>query len=316
MKKFRDFLKDTSGATALTFGLLLVPLLGVTGLAVDYSMASSERANLQNAADAAALAGAAVFTGSNSQEAENLARGYLRANLGDKANSANISVSAKDQKVTVDIGGQTNTLFMQLLKQDTVKIGVTSAAFAPLKPTSASITVGDVYGWYYKRVTIVGMTPAGSEKMLGTVIYNPYDHRGANGRGTGSTVPNKNQMTTINLDGFDKLYLKMEVKQDGCGLGYKNPDTNARYVKCVVDNSKINYDLTLKTNNGQQANYLFVDGKQLPVDQVPKILDILSCTGTHQHAWEDGGGWDQQDFFYTVVTTCKAVDGENVRLTN
>ena len=37
MKKFRNFLKDRSGATAVTFGLLLVPLMGMTGLAVDYS---------------------------------------------------------------------------------------------------------------------------------------------------------------------------------------------------------------------------------------------------------------------------------------
>ncbi len=47
MKKFTKFLKDRSGATAVTFGLLLVPLLGMTGLAVDYSLASNERSKLQ-----------------------------------------------------------------------------------------------------------------------------------------------------------------------------------------------------------------------------------------------------------------------------
>ncbi|PRD49683.1 TadE/TadG family type IV pilus assembly protein [Phyllobacterium myrsinacearum] len=315
MRNFKQFLKDKRGATAMTFGLLLVPLLGITGLAVDYTMASNERANLQNAADSAALAGASIFTGGNAQAAEDRARAFLRANLGDKASAVSINFSAKDQKVTVDLGGQTNTAFMHLLNQNKVQIGVTSSAFAPLKPSSASITVGDVYGWYFKRVTIVGVRN-GTEKALGTVVYNPYDHKGANGRGTGSTVPTKSQMTTINLDGYDGLYLKMDVKNDGCALGYRNPNVNDRYVKCVVDNSQVNYDLTLKTNNDKQAQYLFVDGKQLPANQIPKILDILSCTGTHQHAWEDGGGWDQQDFFYTVVTTCKAVDGENVRLTN
>ncbi len=63
MKRFRDFLKDRSGATALTFALMLVPIMGMTGLAVDYSVATNERATLQDAADAAALAGASVFTG-------------------------------------------------------------------------------------------------------------------------------------------------------------------------------------------------------------------------------------------------------------
>jgi Flp pilus assembly protein TadG len=316
MKKIKDFLKNTSGATALTFGIVIVPIMGMMGLAVDYTLASTEKSNLQNAADSAALAGASVFTGSNSQAAEDRARAFLRANLGDKANSVNISFSAKDQKVTVNIGGETNTLFMHLLNQDTVKIGVTSTALAPLKPTSASITVGDVYGWYFKRVTIVGVTPTGTEKALGTVVYSPYDHKGGNGRGTGNTVPNKNQMTTINLDGYEDLYLKMDVKEDGCDLGYRNVDKNARYVSCTVDKSQKTYNATLKTNDKDQVDHLFVDGKQLPKGTIPDILKILSCTGTHQHAWEDGGGWDLQDFFYTVVTTCKAVDGENVRLTN
>lgn len=244
------------------------------------------------------------------------ARTCWRANLGAKASTVSVNFSAKDQKVTVNLGGQTNTLFMSLLNQNSVQIGVTATAFAPLKPSSATITVGDVYGWYFKRVTIVGVTASGMEKALGTVVYNPYDHAASNGRGTGNTVPNKSQMTTINLDGYQDLYLKMDVKQDGCDLGYRNQNTNNRYVKCVVDNSKVNYDLTLKTNDKDQVYYLFVDGKQLPKGTIPPILNILSCTGTHQHAWEDGGGWDQQDFFYTVVTACKAVDGENVRLIN
>lgn len=316
MSKFKQFLRDKRGATALTFGLLLVPLMGMTGLALDYTVASNERVNLQNAADTAALAGASVFTGGNAQAAEDRARAFLRANLGDKASAVSVNFSAKDQKVTVNLGGQTNTLFMSLLNQNSVQIGVTATALAPLKPSSASITVGDVYGYWFKRVTIVGVLLNGTEKALGTVVYNPYDHSGANGRGTGTTVPNKNQMTTINLDGYKDLYLKMDVKQDGCDLGMRNKNTSNRYVQCVTDISQTRYDATLKTNNKDQVYYLFVDGKQLAKGTIPPILDILSCTGTHQHAWEDGGGWDQQDFFYTVVTACKAVDNENVRLIN
>ncbi|WP_204270737.1 pilus assembly protein TadG-related protein, partial [Escherichia coli] len=73
MSKFKQFLRDKRGATALTFGLLLVPLMGMTGLALDYTVASNERVNLQNAADTAALAGASIFTGGNAQAAEDRA---------------------------------------------------------------------------------------------------------------------------------------------------------------------------------------------------------------------------------------------------
>ncbi len=43
------------GASAVLFGLLLIPLLGFGGIAVDVGALYAEKAELQNGADAAAL---------------------------------------------------------------------------------------------------------------------------------------------------------------------------------------------------------------------------------------------------------------------
>jgi Flp pilus assembly protein TadG len=152
MKRLREFLKDRRGATALTFALLLVPIMGMTGLAVDYSIASNERSKLQDAADAAALAGASIFTGANASAAEARARAYLKANLGAEADTIAVTFKfdAKNNNVTANLSGQTSTMFMHLLNQNNVSVGVTSTALAPLKPTTASITVDSVYGYWFK----------------------------------------------------------------------------------------------------------------------------------------------------------------------
>ncbi|ATU93014.1 TadE/TadG family type IV pilus assembly protein [Phyllobacterium zundukense] len=317
MKRFRDFLKDRSGATALTFALMLVPIMGMTGLAVDYSVATNERATLQDAADAAALAGASVFTGANKQAAEDRARAYLKANLGmAKYGAVTVNFSAANQRITVSLAGQTQTTFMRILNQDTMAVGVNAQALAPLKPSSATIKVDNIYGHWFKRVTVVAVKN-GVETTVGTVVYQPTDHSFESGRGTGTTVPTKDQMTTITLSDYDSVYLKMQVKEDGCDIGYRNPDASKTIVKCVVDAKKTSYNRTYTTNNKDTVHYLFVDGKQLPPQSTPPLTDIFSCDGgTHKHAWEDGGGWAKQDVFYTVTSACKSVDGELVRLTH
>lgn len=319
MRNFKQFLKDKRGATAMTFGLLLVPLLGMTGLALDYTMASNERANLQNAADSAALAGASIFTGANAKAAEDRARAFLRANLGDKYDNVTVGFSATNQRVTVTLAGQTTTSFMQVLNQNSVGISTGSTAIAPLKPSDATITMGDMYGWWAKKVSIIVVRPGStSEVVVGSVLYEAKDKTAENGRGTGTKVMNPANGKVV-LGDYTKLYIKMEVKTDGCDIG--RSDSNGGRGSTVVckdnSNARKTYDSTLKTNDPNTVNYLFVDGVQLKQGSTPPLDTLLNCDQqSHSHAWEDGGGWDQQDFFYTVKAACKSVDGENVRLTN
>jgi Flp pilus assembly protein TadG len=75
---------DERGATAVLFALLLVPLLGFTAIAVDIGAVYAERAKMQTAADAAALA-----------VAQNCARGAC----GDMQTTAQTMVAANDAGV-------------------------------------------------------------------------------------------------------------------------------------------------------------------------------------------------------------------------
>lgn len=61
MSNLKRFLLNERGATALLFALLLIPLIGFLGLAIDSSRGYAVKHRLQEAIDAAALAGARNF---------------------------------------------------------------------------------------------------------------------------------------------------------------------------------------------------------------------------------------------------------------
>ena len=54
-QEVRRLRQDLSGAVAMIFGLAIVPLLLVMGVAVDFSRATSAKSRLQEASDAAVL---------------------------------------------------------------------------------------------------------------------------------------------------------------------------------------------------------------------------------------------------------------------
>lgn len=60
------FARDMRGQVAITYGLAAIPMLIVVGSAIDYSRATTQRSNLQQASDSAALAIAHSYLGSTS----------------------------------------------------------------------------------------------------------------------------------------------------------------------------------------------------------------------------------------------------------
>ncbi|GGK22917.1 TadE/TadG family type IV pilus assembly protein [Salinarimonas ramus] len=78
--RLRRFTEDRSGAVAIALGLVLVPVIGVAGAAVDYTRLSADRAELQRAADAAAIATARAAA-SPGADLETLADDIVAANV-------------------------------------------------------------------------------------------------------------------------------------------------------------------------------------------------------------------------------------------
>ncbi|SDG33300.1 TadE/TadG family type IV pilus assembly protein [Bosea robiniae] len=70
---FRRFRRDQRGNVMMLFGLVLVPLMGVVGVAIDYSRASNTRQALNAAIDSAALMAA--------RDAQKLTDGELRTRI-------------------------------------------------------------------------------------------------------------------------------------------------------------------------------------------------------------------------------------------
>ena len=60
----RSISRDDSGNVGIIFALMIIPILGITGLAVDYGRTITARSQLQNATDSAALAAVRLIGGS------------------------------------------------------------------------------------------------------------------------------------------------------------------------------------------------------------------------------------------------------------
>lgn len=304
-----SFFQNRSGNFGLTTAFILVPLLVVAGGSLDVSMAFLTKTDMQNLADSAALAGGALYDGTNSTASIAMAKSFLKSyKLPD---GATYSVTMDGQTLQVAIAAKSPNVFLPMAGIGIMDVKVLSEAIAPMKPKSVTFTPTKSQGYYYKKVTIRVIRPNSAfEEIVGTVEYRPKTHDN-NGQGTMEVSPS----TSIVLGKYTSLILQMEIKEDGCSIR-ERANINGSKVSCDASTrlQDRTYDLTLRTDNPDTSQYLFVDGKQLPKGVTSPLSAILVCGKTSNHAWEDGGGWERQDFFYTAYTVC-APDGQFVRLT-
>ena len=94
-------LRGEEGASAIVVALLLIPILGFMAIALDVGALYAERAQLQNGADAAALAIAQECAGPGCAGAAALAATYANANANDGAATALTPTFLTPRTVTV-----------------------------------------------------------------------------------------------------------------------------------------------------------------------------------------------------------------------
>ena len=88
-QKARASLRDERGTTATMLGFAMIPLMAISGAAVDYSTVARTRSILQESLDAAVLAGASsVAQGANSEGdgVSKAVKAYIDANFGKTQN--------------------------------------------------------------------------------------------------------------------------------------------------------------------------------------------------------------------------------------
>jgi Flp pilus assembly protein TadG len=119
-----------NGQNLIIFAVLMVVMLALAGLVIDGGFSLVKRRQAQNAADAGALAGAAVLCqGGTSTAIEAQARDY--AINKNNALSASVSLATKEITVTTTIPHQ--TFFMSLFGTSVVTTTATASAgcYAP-----------------------------------------------------------------------------------------------------------------------------------------------------------------------------------------
>ena len=122
---FRRRLSGEHGATAVIFALLLVPMLGFAALAVDIGSLYAERARLQVAADAAALAVAQDCSRGACGDMLATARAMVVANDGD-ASAAQPVLNSAPLSVTVTGRTPVQHWFAPVIGHDATAVSATA----------------------------------------------------------------------------------------------------------------------------------------------------------------------------------------------
>ena len=162
--KFRLW-KEESGQAIVLFAIGFVVLCGFAALAVDIGSVASEKSNLQNAADAAALAGAQELP-ADPAKAKLVASQYALVNgkVGDQV--VKTEVSGDNLVLSVTIERKVNGYFSQFLgiNSDDVAAKASAKVTANVTPVDLVTTTTEDSGKPIKSVS--GVIPLGVEAKL------------------------------------------------------------------------------------------------------------------------------------------------------
>jgi Flp pilus assembly protein TadG len=123
----RTFGADTRGNVAIMFGLMAIPLLGLVGAGIDYSMASTTRTKLQAATDTTALSIAQQANKLSDAELLKLAKTTIGAEMQDSTvNVDKLEVSQGRTTITMKTTAVYTTGLMGLMGVDKIPLSVTS----------------------------------------------------------------------------------------------------------------------------------------------------------------------------------------------
>jgi hypothetical protein len=164
---FSTWLPGKERGNTLLLGLVIMPvLLGMAGLVLDWGRGVWIRTQLQKAADAGALAGAAALP--DIDLAREQASTRVAANFTDPDDEV---YAVSGEEYTVDLTVNVPTLFMRLLGHDSMEVSVTATAItsqptgglrkggfpiAIINPDLNNDPCDDLTEWNYGRPYIIG----------------------------------------------------------------------------------------------------------------------------------------------------------------
>lgn len=259
----RRFWSDRRGNVAVLFGLAAVPIIGVMGVAVDYSRASHYRTLLQSAVDTAALAGA---TATSNKAIRDTVDSVMDATLpgGSGPNGMHFNTDIDPDSVTVTARAKVPTTIAAIFRSNVpIKVSATASRGTPVRAVDISVTNFNADAWdansiYWYIVPKDGSLPA--DTGLHLLLSNDPAH-------PAPTAPASVQIGPEDEIGFAMINVTGGVHPYGAN-SYGQP---------------------------QGSVHKFYS-QQLPENL--HAAGYADCkSGTVQHAWDDnGGGSDDNDY--------------------
>src|ERR1700722_392887 len=179
------FRRDSSGNVAVIFTIAILPILAAVGCATDYSLATKMKAQLQSAADAAAVASISQKSPGFVAAAQMTGNGSVTAGVTDANNIFNGNMSA--------ISGFSNLV----LTSTVTKTGVNLASNVQF---SATVPVVFMKVLGYQTLTVSGYSKASASLPPYLDFYLTLDVSGS--MGLPSTPSEAVRMQSINPDNF------------------------------------------------------------------------------------------------------------------
>ena len=127
---FSRFLRDRRGGVAPMFAIAIIPVIGLTGAAIDYSRANSVRTGMQAAIDATALAMARLAPTLTQSELQQKTTEYFNA-MFNHPEAKNLVLTPAytttgGAQLTIAISGAVDTTFMKIMGYNSINLGSTS----------------------------------------------------------------------------------------------------------------------------------------------------------------------------------------------
>ncbi len=145
----------------MIFALTLIPLAGVVGAALDYSLAITARGKLQSASDAAALAAAKALgknPGITDAQLKNIAKASFESNSDNLYQAKNVGFQLQrlDKGIRIDANAKVETNVIRVLGFDKVDVGVKSETEASTSKVEVVMVLDNTgsMGWSGKMTAL------------------------------------------------------------------------------------------------------------------------------------------------------------------
>lgn len=281
LKRFRG---DGSGNVMVMFGLAIVPIIGLTGVAVDYARATNARAALNAAIDSAALMAARDAAKLTDDELRSRIDGWIRANLsGDAAagyTGATVAINRTARTINITAGTSVATTLTQVINQGAMQVGSSSQSTWGTNTIELALVLDNT-----GSMSSSGKMTALKQASL-DLLKIMKDATTETDQIKISIVPFNTQVKLVSSTYKDEPWLRFDMKRN-CDWQGKNCETmskskwTASGQGCIADRDK-NFDTTdgevIDSNPERYPAYWCSQTSLTPIRTLTSNWDALTST--------------------------------------